>query len=99
MDHCIADGCDRPAEKDRKYCHGHRKREKKHTPVDTPLRQWGATPDKYLEAKALELADAKDGDERAYALARKRLKYAATEYAKKSARQKVPNTTKTPSRG
>lgn len=93
MDSCIADGCRKPAEKDRKYCHGHRKREKESRPIDAPLRDWGSNPDQYLAAKAVEYATAKDGDEASYKLAFKRLKYAAREYVRKATRQKVPKAT------
>lgn len=96
MDCCIADECRKPAEKGRKYCHGHRAREKGHKPIDGELRGWRTDPDKYLELKAIELANAKDMDPQAYRLAKKRLKYAAMEYAKKAARPKVPKPTKTP---
>jgi hypothetical protein len=87
---CIAVGCDNAAEPGRKLCHGHRKREKQHKPVDAPLRPWGADPYEHLESKAIALADAKDADERAYKLAQKRLKYAATKYANRARRPKVP---------
>lgn len=83
---CIADGCRKPAEPNRKYCSGHRKREKQQKPIEaTPLRGWGANPGAYLEAKALEYAEAEG--ERETGLARKRLRYAAVRYAQ---RQKVP---------
>lgn len=92
MDPCIADGCRKPAEKDRKYCHGHRKREKQGRPIDTPLREHGTDPGSYLAAKAIGYADAKD-DNRAK-LALKLLKYAAKQYAAKC--QKVPKSQQTP---
>jgi hypothetical protein len=84
---CIADGCTRAAEKDRKYCHGHRKQEKLRKPI-SKLRDYGQPAAAYLKAKAEEWADARDDDERAAKLAWKRLSFAATRYAK--ARQKVP---------
>ena len=97
---CIADGCNKPSEKDRKYCHGHRKREKQRKSIeDTPLRAWGTPADKHLDLKALEYANAKDDGEEAFRLAWKRLKCAAMAYARKAMRQKVPNPTKTTSRG
>ncbi len=92
---CIADGCRKRSEKGRKYCHGHRKREKQHRPL-TPLREYGLAPNKYVEAKALGLANAKD-DERAYELARKRFWSAVFAYIRK--RQKVPKSLDTASRG
>lgn len=97
---CIADGCRKAAERGRKYCHGHRKREKQRRAIDTPLREWGAAPDDYLERKALEFANAKEdtsGNDRALRLARKLLRYAAKAYARK--RQKVPRTPDDTSRG
>lgn len=96
LERCIADGCQRAAEKDRKYCHGHRKREKYGRPLDVPLREWGADPAEYLATKALELAEAKDADENAYRLALKRLKHAAVQFVRKATRPKVPKRTKTP---
>lgn len=91
MDRCIADDCPKEAEPGHKLCHGHRKRERKHKPIDTPLRVWGTDPGEYLRLKALELADAAD-DARAYGLAWKRLQFAAVAYVRKSCRQKVPRT-------
>lgn len=100
MDCCIADGCRKYAEKDRKYCHGHRKREKQKRPIDTPLREWGMDADDYLDSKAIELGAAKDDSDRAFKLAQKRLRYAAVRYVKKLlARQKVPRPTDDTSRG
>jgi hypothetical protein len=93
MERCIADCCERPAESGRKYCHGHRKREKQHKPIDSPLRPWGSQPDDYLQLKALEFARASDEGDRAFRLAWKLLKHAAMSYARR--RQKVPTRPKT----
>lgn len=93
MDSCIADGCRKPAEKDRDYCHGHRKREKKGKPIDAPLREYGTDPGHYLAAKALEYAKARDDDEAAYKRALKLLKFAARRYVARC--QKVPKTPNT----
>lgn len=94
-DPCIADGCTKSSEKGRKYCHGHRKREKDRRPMDAPLREWGTDPGEYLAMKALELARAKDDDERSFRLALKALKHAAVQYVQKATRPKVPKTPKT----
>ncbi len=93
-DSCIADGCRKPSEKDRKYCHGHRKREKQRKPLDE-LREYGTDPGDYLAAKALQYADAngRDSDEAAYRRAFRLLKFAAKQYAAKC--QKVPKTPNT----
>jgi hypothetical protein len=88
---CISDGCHKPAEKNRKYCPGHRKRAKQHKSVDTPLREWGTDPRLYVEAKAAEMCNAAD-DDRAHKLARKRFWWAIERLFRK--RQKVPNTQK-----
>lgn len=93
---CIADECRKTAEPGRKYCHGHRKREKRRQTLDTPLREWGLEPDKYLAAKADAYADADPSDESSYRRAFKNLKRAAVWYAKKATRPKVPKPTKTP---
>jgi hypothetical protein len=95
-DRCIADRCDKWAQPERKYCRGHRRREELRKSLEEPLRDWGTDPDAYLEQKAIELGLAKDDSERAYQLARKRLKFAAREYVRKTSRQKVAKTTKTP---
>lgn len=95
---CIADGCPKAAERGRKFCSGHRKREKQHKTVDTPLREWGTDPGEYLRTKALELAEAAD-DARAYRLAWQRLHFAAVAYVRRSYRQKVPTTPDTGERG
>ena len=100
---CIADGCRRAAEKGRKHCHGHRKREKMGQPMGD-LREYGADPDAYLEQKALEYAGAKDMDEAQFRRARRYLRRAAMWYAKAvlglpRRRPKVPTTPDTQSQG
>jgi hypothetical protein len=96
---CIADDCDKPAEgPTRKYCRGHRARAQQQRPL-TRLREYGTDPAIYLKAKALEYADASDAaedNERAFALAWKRLMYAAVAYVRRKQRQKVPRKHKTP---
>jgi hypothetical protein len=98
---CIADGCEKQSQMGRKYCRGHRERDQLHKPVDGALRDWGAAPEAYLEAKAINLAEAKDTDDKAYRLALRYLRRAALKYARAvlANRPKVATTPQTPRRG
>lgn len=97
---CIADGCGKKCEPGRKYCPGHRKRERQGKAIESgPLREYGQAPDAYLKAKAEEWANAKDNDEAESARAWKRLRYAAVAFVKKTTRQKVPKAPDTTTRG
>jgi hypothetical protein len=83
MDACIVDGCDRRAERGRKYCRGHRERATEGRYVYEPLRRWGRTPEEALLDAAHRASEASTEavSDESFRLAVKLLRRAAARYA------------------